>query len=197
MTSVTSLSNRTSARSATAIAVLALIAALSACNKTQDATTAAPPKTVGTQVDDSVVTAKVRTALVQDSEVKALDIKVTTDKGQVMLSGFADSQAQIDRSLTVAKGVEGVAGVDNKLSLKEGTQTVGNKIDDSVITAQVKSAMLADPDMKSLDVSVTTRKGEVQLSGFVNNDTQLTHAVDVAKNVDGVVTVVNHMSLKK
>ena len=180
-----------------AAAACALLAALSACNKTEDSTATAPPTTVGAQVDDSVLTTKVRAALVQDDQVKSLDVKVTTNKGQVMLSGFADNQAQIDRSVAVAKGIEGVVDVDNKLSLKEGRQTVGNKIDDSVITTQVKSAMLADPDMKSLDVSVTTRKGEVQLSGFVDNDVQLTRAVDVAKTVDGVVGVVNHMSIKK
>ncbi len=180
-----------------AAAACALLAALSACNKTEDSAATAPPTTVGTQVDDSVLTTKVRAALVQDDQVKSLDVKVTTNKGQVMLSGFADNQAQIDRSVAVAKGIEGVVDVDNKLSLKEGRQTVGNKIDDSVITTQVKSAMLADPDMKSLDVAVTTRKGEVQLSGFVDNDVQLTRAVDVAKTVDGVVGVVNHMSIKK
>jgi hyperosmotically inducible protein len=97
----------------------------------------------------------------------------------------------------VAKGVEGVKRVDNKLSLKEGKQSIGNKIDDSVITTRVKSAMLGDPAMKSLDVSVTTRKGEVQLSGFVDNEIQLTRAVDLAKSVAGVSSVVNHMSIKK
>ncbi|MES2102531.1 MAG: BON domain-containing protein [Pseudomonadota bacterium] len=180
-----------------AAAACACLTLLSACNKPQDADAAAPATTVGAQVDDSVLTTKVKSALMQDEQIKSLDVKVTTNKGQVMLSGFADNQAQIDRSVAVAKGIEGVVDVDNKLSLKEGSQTVGNKIDDSVITAQVKSAMLADPDMKSLDVSVTTRKGEVQLSGFVDNDVQLTRAVDVAKTVDGVVGVVNHMSIKK
>ena len=144
-----------------------------------------------------MITTKVRTALMSNDEIKSLDIKVKTHKGEVMLSGFADNQSQIDRSIAVAKGVEGVKNVDNTLSLKEGKQTVGNKIDDSVITTQVKSAMLADPEMKSLDVSVTTRKGEVQLSGFVDNAVQLTHAVDVAKGVEGVSSVVNHMSIKK
>jgi hyperosmotically inducible protein len=50
--------------------------------------------------------------------------------------------------------------------------------------------------MKSLDVSVTTRKGEVELSGFVGNDIQLARAIDVAKGVDGVTQVVNPMSVK-
>jgi hyperosmotically inducible protein len=192
---MTTLSNRFAC--AGPIAVCALFALLSGCNKTQDTGAAAPSTTIGTQVDDSVITTKVRSALMSNDDVKSLDIKVKTQKGEVMLSGFADNQTQIDRSIAVAKSVEGVNNVDNKLSLKEGKQTVGNKIDDSVVTTRVKSTMLADPVMKSLDVSVTTRKGEVQLSGFVDNAVQMTHAVDVAKGIEGVSSVVNHMSIKK
>jgi hyperosmotically inducible periplasmic protein len=180
-----------------AIAVGALLVTLSGCNQAQETGGTAPAKTIGAEVDDSVITTKVRSALMADENIKSLDIKVKTNKGEVMLSGFADNQAQIERGVAVAKGIEGVKNVDNKLTLKEGKQTVGNKIDDSVITAQVKAALLADPQMKSLDVSVTTRKGEVQLSGFVDNVTQLTHAVEVAKSVDGVVNVDSRMSLKK
>jgi len=180
-----------------AIAACALLVTLSGCNQAQETGGTAPAKTIGAEVDDSVITTKVRSALMADENVKSLDIKVKTNKGEVMLSGFADNQSQIDRGVAVAKGIEGVKNVDNKLTLKEGKQTVGNKIDDSVITTQVKAAMLADPLMKSLDVSVTTRKGEVQLSGFVDNVTQLTRAVEVAKGVDGVVNVDSRMSLKK
>lgn len=180
-----------------AIAVCTLLTLLSGCNNQQGTNGTAPPTTIGTEVDDSVITTKVRTALTSNADVKSLDIKVKTRKGEVMLSGFADNQAQIDLIITVAKGIEGVKALDNQLSLKEGKQSVGNKIDDSVITTQVKSALLADPVMKSMDVSVTTRKGEVQLSGFVDNAVQMTHAVDVAKGTNGVSSVVNHMSIKK
>lgn len=182
---------------ASAIAALALLVPLSACNNAQDKGGAPPHTTIGTEVDDSVITTRVRTALMSNEDVKSLDIKVTTNKGVVLLSGFANSQAQIERGVAVAKSVENVVSVDNKLSLKDGKQTVGNKFDDTMITAQIKSAMLSDPLVKSLDVSVTTRKGEVQLSGFVDNVTQLTYAEQVAKGVEGVTAVVNHMSLKK
>ena len=49
------------------------------------------------------------------------------------------------------------------------TTTVGMETDDSVLTASVKSALLADPDVKSVDFKVETRKGEVLLSGFVDS----------------------------
>ena len=63
--------------------------------------------------------------------------------------------------------------VANKMTLKDGAATVGNAVDDTIITAKIKSALLADPNIKSVDIAVVTRKGEVQLSGFVDNQTQI------------------------
>ncbi len=51
--------------------------------------------------------------------------------------------------------------------------TVGTEIDDTVVTTKVKSALLADAEIKSFDVKVETRKGAVQLSGFVDNQMSL------------------------
>jgi hyperosmotically inducible protein len=189
------LSNRSTI--AAVIAACVIFVPLSACTQVIDKPGVAEPTSIGNKIDDTVVTAKVKSALLGDDYVKSLDVKVVTRKGVVMLSGFADNQAQIDRSILVTKSVPGVNTVDNKMSLKEGIQSVGNKIDDTVITAGVKSAMLQDPMMKSMEVSVSTRKGEVQLSGFVDSSLQLNHAVDVAKRVDGVSSVVNNMTVKK
>jgi hyperosmotically inducible protein len=159
---------------------------------------AAPVATsVGTEIDDGVVTAKVKSALLADPDIKSFDLKVETRKGEVMLSGFVSNQAQVDRAILVARGVEGVKAVANKMDLKEGAATVGNTVDDGIITAKVKSALLADPDIKSLDIAVVTSKGEAQLSGFVDNQTQIDRAIEVARAVDGVKSVASQMSVKK
>ena len=169
-----------------------------ACNKPADSTGApAPSITVGTEIDDGVVTTRVKSALLADADIKGLDIKVETRKGEVMLSGFVDSQTQIDRAVTLTRTLEGVKSIDNKLSQKDGTTSAGNNLDDSVITTRVKTALLADPSIKSLDIAVLTRKAEVQLSGFVNNQGQIERAVEVARGVAGVTKVGNDMSLKK
>lgn len=182
---------------AAAIAAGVLLTPLSGCNQSKDTTGTAASTTIGNEIDDSVVTTKVKSALLADDFIKSLEIKVETRKGEVMLSGFADNQAQIERGVFVSKTIPGVKNVVNKLILKEGKQTVGNKIDDTVITTGVKTAMLQDPLMKSMEVSVVTRKGEVQLSGFVDSDLQFNHAVEVAKGVEGVTSVVNSMQVKK
>jgi len=180
-------------------ALAGIMAALSVgCSKPADTTEAPPPSiTVGTEIDDSVVTAKVKSALLDSTEVKSYDLKVETRKGEVMLSGFVDNTAQMERAMAITRAVEGVKTIDNKLSLKGPATTIGNKVDDGIITAKVKAALLADSSVKSLDIAVVTRKGEVQLSGFVNNQNQIDHAIEVARAVQGVSRVDNEMSIKK
>ena len=180
-----------------AIVASFFLAAIAVCNSSQSATDTAPAITIGNQIDDSVFVTKVRSALLGDDVIHSLDVKVSVDKGVVLLSGFVDNQAQIDRATAVATDIEGVKSIENKLIMKVGKQTLGNKVDDSVITAGVKHALLYDPKMNSLDVSVTTRKGEVQLSGFVDNASQLARAAVVAASVDGVTGVINHLMVKQ
>ena len=76
------------------------------------------------------------------------------------------------------------------------SESSGQYVDDSVITTKVKSALLADPDIKSLDIGVETFKGVVQLSGFVNNADQASKAVEIAKSVKGVRSVKNSLVVK-
>lgn len=175
---------------------------IAGCGNRQEEAAKAPASTpasttVGTELDDTVVTTKVKSALLADPDIKSFDLKVETRKGVVQLSGFVDNQAQVDRALAVTAGVAGVNSIENSLSLKEGSRTAGNALDDGVITAKVKSALLADPSVKSFDIAVVTRKGGVQLSGFVDSQTQIDQALAIAGKVDGVATVGNEMSIKK
>ncbi len=164
---------------------------------TASAGTPAAGTTVGTEIDDSVVTARVKSALLADPEVKSFEIKVETRKGQVQLSGFVDTPARIDYAVALARKVEGVMGVENGMSPKDGKATVGNTVDDGIVTAKVKSALLSYPEIKSFDIAVVTRKGEVQLSGFVDNQAQINRAIDIARGVEGVQSINNEMSIKK
>jgi len=153
--------------------------------------------TVGTEIDDTVVTTKVKSALLANAEIKSFDLKVETRKGVVQLSGFVDNQAQADLAVLTTSGVEGVSKVENGINLKVGKETVGNAVDDGIITAKVKSALLENPGVKSLDIAVVTRKGQVQLSGFVDSQAQIDQAMVTTRNVAGVTSIGNEMSIKK
>ncbi len=72
----------------------------------------------------------------------------------------------------------------------------GEYVDDSVITAKVKAAVLGDSSLKSSEINVETFKGRVQLSGFVNSKADVEQAMAVARKVSGVTSVANDMQLK-
>jgi hyperosmotically inducible periplasmic protein len=174
----------------------AMAVLISGCNRQDELPTPAS-STIGTEIDDTVVTTKVKSALFADPDIKSFDLKVETRKGVVQLSGFVDNQAQIERAIAATRGVEGVASVENGISLKGASATLGSAVDDGIITTKVKSALLADPNVKSFDIAVVTRKGAVQLSGFVDSQEQIDQAVALARKVDGVADVDNELSIKK
>jgi hyperosmotically inducible protein len=167
------------------------------CGPSPEAATPPAAKTsIGTEIDDTVITSRVKAALLADPDVKSFDLKVETRKGRVQLSGFVDNAGQLERARAIALAVPAVAGVDNAVTLKGERTTLGNAVDDGIITSRVKSALLADPDVKSSDVNVVTRKGAVQLSGFVNSQPQIDLVIAIARKVDGVTSVGNEMTVK-
>ena len=77
---------------------------------------AADGDSIGTKVEDSVITAKVKTAFAKDKAVSATDIKVETDSnGLVQLSGVVKSKAEADKAVLLAKNVKGVTAVKDDI----------------------------------------------------------------------------------
>ncbi len=69
-------------------------------------------------------------------------------------------------------------------------------IDDSIITTNVKAAILNEPSLKVAEINVETFKGVVQLSGFVHDKADISKAVEVARHVKGVKSVKNDLLSK-
>jgi len=79
-------------------------------------------ESAGQYVDDSAITAKVKTSLASDPLTKARQINVETYKGVVQLSGFVDSDMERRRALVLARNVRGVSEVDDKMTLKTAAE---------------------------------------------------------------------------
>ncbi|GFO69084.1 BON domain-containing protein [Geomonas limicola] len=94
------------------LAVLAIFVAFQGCSTTQS------HESTGQYVDDSVVTSKVKAAIVNDMALKGLQINVKTYQGVVQLSGFVNSTANASRAEELARGVQGVTEVHNDLIVK-------------------------------------------------------------------------------
>ncbi|MEO8079071.1 MAG: BON domain-containing protein [Caldimonas sp.] len=212
----------------TAAAVLAVAGLVSGCEKTTT-TTETPAGTAttttvtptpatnssmsdaGHAVADGAITAKVKTALLADADVKGLKVDVDTKGGIVTLSGALDSTANVDKAVSIAKGIDGVTSVDNRLTVGTSTASAtgsamagadktmskaGEVLEDSAITAKVKTALLADPDVKGLKVNVDTKDGIVTLVGTLDNSANVEKAAGIAKGIDGVKSVDNKLMAK-
>jgi hyperosmotically inducible protein len=91
--------------------------------------------------------------------------------------------------LVLVASVAGCAG-------SKTSESFGESLDNSAITTKVKSSILATAKLESLDISVKSFKGTVQLSGFVNSIEDSNLAAEVARKVPGVKTVHNHLIVK-
>ena len=77
------------------------------------------------------------------------------------------------------------------------TESTGEYVDDSVLSNKVRAQLLGDKDLNMFKIDVTTFKGEVQLSGFVDNATAKARATQVAQSVEGVKMVHNNLIVKQ
>ena len=91
--------------------------------------------------------------------------------------------------LALLSAVAGCAGTQKH-------ESTGQYVDDSVLTTKVKGAIFNDPSLKTLQISVKTYKGVVQLSGFVESQQSVTKAGSLAGGVEGVVSVQNDLIVK-
>lgn len=106
-------------RSGLLLAVGVLAVAMAGCSSNQERGGAERAgATAGRVIDDSVITGKVKSALIADSTTKAYQIEVETYQGTVQLSGFVDSAEARRRAVEVARNVEGVKNVKNSLELR-------------------------------------------------------------------------------
>jgi hyperosmotically inducible protein len=169
------------------------------CNKTPESSPEpqVAPVSMDTQTTDSTVTSNVKSALMADATVKDFDLQVETRTGTVKLEGAVDTQAQIDQAISVARGVKGVSAVETGITLKGATTSLGTKIDDTNVTGRVKAALLADPDVKSFDISVATTNGEVQLTGVVDNQGQIDQATKIARAAEGASSIKSDLRIKQ
>jgi osmotically-inducible protein OsmY len=146
---------------------------------------------------DEWISAKVKTTLLFHRSVSAVTI-VNTKDGIVTLQGEANSQAQKDLTTEYAKDVEGVKDVKNEMTLgktSKTTRTAGQKIDNASITAQVKITLLYHRSTSAINTSVTTKRGVVTLTGKAKTAGEKDLATKFAKDVNGVKSVKNRMSI--
>ncbi|CVG85526.1 division/outer membrane stress-associated lipid-binding lipoprotein [Serratia marcescens] len=147
--------------------------------------TATDPRSVGTQVDDGTLEARVENALSKDQQLKK-DARVVAIayQGKVLLTGQSPNADLTARAKQIAMGVEGTSEVYNEI--RQGTPvSLSTASSDTWITTKVRSQLLTSDTVKSSNVKVTTENGEVFLLGLVTQQ-EGQSAAQIASQVSGV-----------
>lgn len=155
----------------------------------------APP----TANSDAWIAGKVRATLVFHRSVSADTTQVDVNNGIVTLRGDAASEAQKELTTEYARDVEGVKEVQNEMTVARTAkkmQTVGAKLDDASITAQVKMALLYHRSTSALGTKVETNDGVVTLYGKAHSAAEKDLATKFASDIRGVESVNNRMTIE-
>lgn len=154
-------------------------------------------KSAGEHVDDSTLTARVKWALLDESVSDAADINVETSKGIVQLAGFVDSEEIKKTAGDIAKGVDDVESVSNRLRVSTNKRSAGRALDDTVLAAKVKLKLVETDDTSGGKINVEVRSGAVELSGFVSSYEERDSAVELVSAIDGVNEVFNSIDITR
>ena len=148
---------------------------------------------------DAWISMKVKFALLFHRNVSATGTTVSTKDGIVTVTGQASSLAQKELTTEYAKDVDNVKGVKNDMTIALTSTTpdatIGDKIDDASITAEVKSSLLSHHSTSALHTTVSTTDGVVTLSGIAKNDAEKSLVTKLATDINGVTSVINNMTI--
>ena len=148
---------------------------------------------------DAWLTTKVKMTLLFHRSVSAGRTDVDVHDGVVTLRGDTASEAQKELTTEYAKDVEGVKDVINEMIVKNNskkTRTEGRKIDDASITALVKMTLLYHRSTSAINTKVETNRGVVKLAGKAKNASEINLATKFARDVNGVKSVDNRMTIE-
>ncbi|MCH2039004.1 MAG: BON domain-containing protein [Rickettsiales bacterium] len=153
-------------------------------------------RTAGEAVDDTVIWTRIKNLYIQNDVNKlATRVSVEVTQGRVILTGNVPNPDARVEAVRLAWQVPGVTKVINEIQILN-QQTIKSRAQDTWITTQVKSKLLLNKDIESINYSVDTVNQVVYLMGNAQNDNELKQATNIASTVKGVKRVVSHVQIK-
>jgi osmotically-inducible protein OsmY len=143
---------------------------------------------------------KVKVALLFHRNVSSTTTEVDAKDGTVTLRGDAASESQKELTTEYARDVEGIKDIKNEMTVsttsKWTPRTVGEKIDDASISAQVKMSLLNHRSTSVLNTKVKTMRGEVTVLGKARDAAEIDLVTKLVTDINGVTSVRNLMTIE-
>lgn len=156
---------------------------------------AAEERRVGEIVDDVVINSKIRTRFAKE-DFKHIFTKVSANsiEGRVLLTGSVESMDHSAQAAEIAWGIPGVQEVLNEIEVDN--ISIGTRAKDAWIATRVRTKLLVNKEIKSVNYSVEVNNGVVFLTGIAQDQEELDRVEQEASVVSGVSKVVSHVVLK-
>lgn len=152
-------------------------------------------KGIGGTMSDSNIGTKVKMNLYNFNADLHAKVSVSVQNQEVLLTGVVQDASWPQEAERLAKSVEGVKNVINNIET-EGEEGLGSMTSDSWITTRIRSSLLFEKDLYSLNYTIETVNGVVYLTGVGQDEAEINRVAEVARNVGGVKKVVNHVKVK-
>ena len=152
------------------------------------------PRTIGTQIDDSIMQKNLRAKLIMMDKVYLLNVKTKVLDGRIFITGKVDT---VEEKLKITKlgwEIKGARSVKNDLKIKEKFN-FKQTAKDVLITSQLRTAMIANKKIKSANYDIDTYKKIIYIYGISQNEEERSEVINEAKQVLDVEDVVTSIFL--
>ena len=150
---------------------------------------------------DAFLEGRLVTAYTVNRNLNPFDLSVDVKNQKATIGGAVETEAQRALAVEIASGIDAITDVDSEIKIQadvvdESERGLGDRVDDASTTAAVKTRLLANDATSGLSIDVDTHSAVVTLSGQVDTATESDLATQIAMNTDGVIDVVNKLTVE-
>ena len=152
------------------------------------------PRTLGTQIDDSVMQQNLRAKIVSMDKGNFLSVKTKVLDGRIFLTGNVDSVEEKLKITKLAWEIKGARSVKNDLRIKEKFN-FQRATKDLLITSQLRAAIISSKKIKSVNYNIDTYKKKIYVYGIAANEEERAEVINEAKQILDVEDVITSIFL--
>jgi osmotically-inducible protein OsmY len=153
-------------------------------------------RTAGQALDDATASQEIKARLMVADHAGFAEVDVEVADGAVLLSGVAPTEQHRQTAEMVARNVRSVHTVYDEIFVGPRSGFVRSRQDD-LITAEVRTRLVASPSVRGVNVNIETFSGNVYLMGLARSDNELRRAAEIASTTPGVRRVVSFMQIEE
>ena len=152
------------------------------------------PRTLGTQIDDSIMDKSLDTRLLSMNKSYFVSVNTKVLDGRIFITGKVDNPEEKLKITKLAWETKGVRSVRNDLKIKEKFN-FKQSTKDILITSQLRSAMIFNKNIKAVNYNIDTYKKKIYVYGIAQNEEERTEVINEAKGILDVEDVIGSILL--